>query len=229
MDSRNGEPENGSHLWESSRPEEFSHMYLLHYLKSIFFTENLQPFQPHMSLPCCMHHSHNSLTLSCFFTAFPPTHTVVSDILQDLLFLMAKLSHHMLCEVSHAYLQFLNFRHLFGLNLHFSLYTSKWHRVNVTVNACPCLGLGGMSQKQAGCGASEMDYLSWESERHIVFADFWDATHVVQKAVTIFYDVTVLLLIQPHLSSHFLLLVSFHFSICHLLLVSQTCHAVLFL
>lgn len=118
---------------------------------------------------------------------------------------MAKLSHYILCEVSHACLQFLNFRHLLGLNLHCSLYTSKWHRVNVTVNACPCLGLGGMSQKQAGRGASEMDYLSWESERDIVFADFWDAAHVMQKAVTIFYDVTVPpLLIQLHLSSHFL-------------------------
>lgn len=73
------------------------------------------------------------------------------------------------------------------------------------MNACPPLGLGGMSQNQAGLGTSEINYLNLESERHVVLADLWDSAHMVQrKAIKIIYDMPVpTLLLQPLPLSHF--------------------------
>lgn len=57
----------------------------------------------------------------------------------------------------------------------------------------------------AGPGASEINDLNGESERH-VFADLWEAACMTQRAMKIFCDVPLLTpLLQPRLLSRCLL------------------------
>lgn len=49
------------------------------------------------------------------------------------------------------------------------------------MNACLPMGLGRMSQNQAGPGTSEINYLNQESERHAVFADLCGVACMVQR------------------------------------------------